>query len=187
MRRITVFNQVSLDGYFVDRNGEMNWAYRPAEDAEWNEFVATNASGGGVLLFGRVTYEMMASYWPTPMAMEHNPAVAKGMNRMAKIAFSRTLKKPSWENTTVAKGELLTAVRNLKKEPGDDMAILGSGSIVAQLASAGLIDEFQIVVNPIVLGGGRTLFDGVRRPLSLTLTRSRAFRNGNTLLCYQPA
>ena len=81
----------------------------------------------------------------------------------------------------------MAEIRKLKNEPGQDMAILGSGSIVAQLAAAGLIDEFQIVVNPIVLGQGRTMFDGVAHALPMRLVKSRVFGNGNVLLCYEPA
>jgi dihydrofolate reductase len=184
MRKIGVFNQVSLDGYFVDMNGDMSWAHR--QDAEWNAFVAGNAKGGGALLFGRVTYEMMASYWPTPMASQTDPIVAERMNQLPKIVFSRTLNKASWNNTKLVKGDVAAEVRKMKREPGEDMAILGSGSIVSLLASEGLIDEYQIVVNPIVLGQGRTMFDGIKERLTLKLTKTRAFGNGNVLLCYEP-
>ena len=107
MPRLTVFNHVSLDGYFVDRNGEMSWAKADPQDAEWNEFVSGNTAVDGTLVFGRVTYEMMAAFWPTPMAAQMMPDVAAGMNRMAKLVFSRTLTEASWQNTTLMKGDLL--------------------------------------------------------------------------------
>lgn len=185
MRKLIAFEQVSLDGFFVDGKGDMSWAHKQ-QDPEWNAFVAGNASGDGALLFGRVTYEMMASFWPTPMAMESMPAVAEGMNRMPKLVFSRTLEQVSWKNTTLLKGDLAAQVRRLKGEPGPGIAILGSGSIVSQLAQAGLIDELQIVVNPIVLGQGRTLFEGVEQKIALKLVQSRAFGNGNVVLSYAP-
>jgi dihydrofolate reductase len=184
MRKLSVFNHVSLDGYFVDKSGDMSWAHK--RDPEWNEFVQGNASGGGELVFGRVTYEMMASYWPTPMAMQNMPAVAEGMNRARKVVFSRTLEKASWVNTKLVKGDIAAEMRKMKSDPGDGMVILGSGSIVSQLAQAGVIDEFQIVMSPIVLGKGRTLFESVEGRLNLKLTRTRAFGNGNVLLCYEP-
>ena len=184
MRKVIAFEHVSLDGFFVDGKGDMSWAHK--QDPEWNTFAGSNASGDGALLFGRVTYEMMASFWPTPLAMESMPAVAEGMNRMPKIVFSRTLKKTSWKNTTLVKGDVAGHVRKLKNESGPGMAILGSGSIVSQLAQAGLIDEFQIVVNPIVLGKGRTLFEGVKEKIALKLIQSRAFGNGNVVLYYEP-
>jgi dihydrofolate reductase len=185
MRSLIVFNHVSLDGYFVDKKGDMRWAHK--QDPEWNEFVAGNARGGGVLLFGRVTYEMMASYWPTPMAAQNSPAVAEHMNNLQKVVFSRTLEKASWKNTKLVKGDLATEVRKMKQESGEGLVIMGSGTIVSQLAQEGLIDEFQIVVCPIVIGSGRTLFEGVTEKLNLKLTKSRTFDNGNVYTCYEPA
>jgi len=185
MRKIAAFEQVSLDGFFVDAKSDMSWAHK--QDAEWNAFAAGNASGGGALLFGRVTYQMMANFWPTQMAMERMPEVAKGMNQLAKFVASRTLDEASWENTTLLKGDLIAAIRKLKKEEGPDLAILGSGSIVSQLAEAGLVDEFQMVVNPIVLGRGRTLFEGVKERIPLKLIKTRPFSNGNVVLYYAPA
>jgi dihydrofolate reductase len=186
MRKLVVFNHVSLDGYFVDANGSMQWAKMDANDAEWNAFVAENVKGEGPLVFGRVTYELMASYWPTPMATTHDAVVAERMNRAPKVVFSKTLDEASWSNTTLVKGDMATAIRKMKEEPGDGMAILGSGMIVSQLAKDGLIDEYQVVVNPVVLGKGRTMFDGVTGKLNLKLTRSRTFGNGNVFLSYAP-
>jgi dihydrofolate reductase len=186
MRKLVVFNHVSLDGYFVDKNGGMSWAKSDHKDAEWNAFVAENASGEGPLLFGRVTYELMGSYWPTPIADQHDPVVAERMNNLPKVVFSRTLDKASWNNTKLVKGDMVAEIRKMKKEPGEGMAILGSGSIVSQLAPEGLIDEYQVVVNPVVLGKGRTMFDGVKEKLNLKLTKTRAFGNGNVFLCYEP-
>lgn len=186
MRRLIMFNNVSLDGYFADARGDMSWAHKDPADREWNEFTAGNASGQGTLVFGRVTYEMMAGFWPTPMAKQMMPEVAAGMNRMPKIVFSRTLSQVSWENTRLMKGDLVAEMRRLKKSSDRDLVILGSGSLVAQLAPEGLIDEFQIVVAPLALGGGRTLFDGVKSKLSLKLTKTRVFANGSVLLAYTP-
>ena len=184
MRSLIVFNHVSLDGYFVDKKGDMRWAHK--QDPEWNEFVAGNARGGGVLLFGRVTYEMMASYWPTPMAAQNSPAVAEHMNNLQKVVFSRTLDKASWNNTKLVKGDLATEVRKMKQESSEGLVIMGSGTIVSPLAQEGLIDEFQIVVCPIVIGSGRTLFEGVTEKLNLKLRKSRTFGNGNVYTCYEP-
>ena len=186
MQRLIAFTQMTLDGYFTGRNGDLSWAHEGQQDAEWDAFVAENASGGGQLLFGRITYELMASYWPTPAALANDPIVAEGMNHLPKVVFSRTLDKVSWSHTRLVKGDLTAAVRTMKQEPGEGMAILGSGSIVSQLAQAGLIDEYQIVVKPVVLGEGRTLFDGIKEKLTLTLTKTRAFTNGNVLLSYEP-
>lgn len=187
MSKLSVFNHVSLDGYFVDQNGSMMWAKGGNQDPEWNEFVAQNASGEGTLVFGRVTYELMNSYWPTPHAKQQDSAVAERMNQLRKIVFSRTLSQASWNNTKLLNGDPAAEIRKMKKESGGDMVILGSGRIVAQLAQEGLIDEYQLVVNAVILGKGRTMFDGVTDKRDLKLTRSRAFRNGNVFLCYEPS
>ena len=183
MRALSVFNHASLDGYFVDAGGDMRWAHK--SDPEWDSFASNNASGGGVLMFGRVTYDMMASFWPTPMAAQMLPAVAEGMNSMHKIVFSKSMTKASWNNTEVIGGDIVAAVQKLKATEGPSIVILGSGTIVAQLTQARLIDSYQIVVNPIVLGSGRTLFEGVRDKVPLQLSSSRAFNNGNVVLTYQ--
>jgi dihydrofolate reductase len=185
MRRLVAFGQVTLDGYFADANGDMSWAHKT--DPEFKAFVEENAKSGGTLVMGRVTYEMMASYWPTPMASSNDPIVAERMNASPKIVFSRTLHEASWSNTKLVKGDMATEIRNLKKESGKHMAILGSGSIVAQLAGEGLIDEYMVVVNPIVLGRGRTMFEGIKGRLNLKLTKTRTFGNGCVLLWYEPA
>lgn len=185
-RKLRAFMQVSLDGYYCDSHGDMNFAHKPQEDAEWHELMAGNASGGGMLLFGRTTYDMMAAWWPTPAAARAIPEVAARMNAMPKIVVSRTLSSANWINTMLVKDDLVGTVRRMKGEPGPDIAILGSGSIVRQLADAGLIDTFQVVVNPIALGAGKSLFSGLTRHLDLVLTNTRVFRNGSVVLWYAP-
>jgi dihydrofolate reductase len=186
MRKLIVFNNISIDGYFTDAHGEMSWAHNTRPDAEWQAYIASNASGDGELVFGRKTYEMMASFWQTPAAMEQMPTVAEGMNRSKKVVFSRTLTKPNWNNTRLFADDLAGAVRKLKGESGGGLCILGSGEIVAQLAEAGLIDEFHNAVTPNVLGAGRTQFEGVTRRIEMDLVSSRPFVNGNVLTIYKP-
>ena len=183
MRKLIVFNNVTLDGYFADAKGDISWAHK--QDPEWNDFVERNAQSGGELVFGRVTYEMMASYWPTPLAMKNNPEVAEEMNNLPKVVFSRTLEEATWQNTRLFKGNLAEEVRKLKAEPGGQLVLMGSGSLVSQLTDERLIDEYQCVLNPIVLGAGRSMFDGIKDKLTLELRKTRAFQNGNMLLCHQ--
>lgn len=184
MRKLLVFNSITADGYFTDKRGDMSWAHK--QDPEWNEFVAGNSQSGGELLFGRVTYQMMESFWPTPVAAKQFPIVAEQMNNLPKVVFSRTLDTVSWQNTRLMKGNLADEVRKLKQEPGEQLVIMGSGSVVSQLALENVIDEFQMVVNPVALGDGRTMFDGIKEKLNLKLTGSRIFGNGNVLLTYEP-
>lgn len=185
-RKLGAFMQVSLDGYYCDARGDMSFAHKPPDDAEWNAFVSGNARGGGMLLFGRTTYQMMAAWWPTPIAAKAMPEVAARMNAMPKLVFSRTLASTDWINTTLVKDDLVGTVRRLKSEPGPDIEILGSSSIVAQLAGAGLIDDLQVVVNPVALGGGRSLFAGLSKRLDFALASTRVFANGSVVLGYTP-
>jgi len=182
MRKLSVFNLVSLDGYFTGEGGDISWHM---VDDEFQELANKAANSGNTLLFGRVTYELMAGFWPTPEALRVDPLVAEGMNKSKKIVFSRTLEKVEWHNTRLVKGDLLAEVRQLKEGSGPDLTILGSGSIVSQLAAADLIDEYQILLNPVVLGQGRTMFEGIGKRLTLKLTGTRTFGNGNVLLTYE--
>ena len=182
MRKLTVFNNVSLDGYFTDAHADMSWAHK--QDPEWMSFTSENASGDAELVFGRVTYEMMASFWPTPQAMQMMPIVAEAMNRMRKTVFSKTLDTATWQNTRLFKNDLIGNVRRMKTEPGPDLLLMGSGQLISQLTQAKLIDEYQIVVTNSILGAGRSMFEGVSGKPSLKLTKTRAFQNGNVVLWY---
>jgi dihydrofolate reductase len=180
MRKLRVFESISVDGYFTDRHGDMSWAHAEREDAEFADWVSSNASSGGELLFGRKTYQMMEAFWPTPMAAQQMPAVAKGMNAARKYVASKTI-QPTWNNTRLLKGDLATAVRDLKTGDGPDITLLGSGNVAAQLGEAGLVDEYQFVIIPVALGGGRTVFTSGRK---LRLLNQRAFRCGNVVLTF---
>src|SRR5262245_15797967 len=185
-RNLSAFMQISLDGYFCDVQGDMSFAHKPSDHHEWQQFVAGNAARGGVLLFGRTTYEMMAAWWPTPAAAHAMPEVARQMNALPKLVFSRTLASADWNNTTVVRNDPAGTVRRMKAREGPDMTILGSGSIVTQLAAEGLVDTIQVVVKPVALGAGRSFLSGLHGPLDLTLTDTRTFRNGSVVLWYAP-
>jgi dihydrofolate reductase len=183
--RLAAFIFISLDGYFEGPGkGDISWHGHGPEE---NAFALESLKAGTTLLFGRTTYDMMAGYWPTPLAMTSDPGMAEGMNKADKIVFSRTLNKPKWERTCVAKGDLGEEVRKLKAAPGKDLTLLGSGSILTQLAERGLIDEYQIMVDPVVLGGGTKVFGGLANRLALALKTARMFKSGVVLLSYGPA
>jgi len=186
MRNLIVFNHISIDGYFTGENGDFRWAHSGNEDPEYAAFVAGNASGGGQLLFGRITYDLMAGYWSTTMAEQHDPVVAKAMNNMQKVVFSRTMEKALWNNTKLVKADIVSEIRKMKNESGPGMVIMGSGSIISQWAPERVIDEYQFMVNPLALGKGRTMFDGMDKKLSLKLISTRTFQNGKVFLCFQP-
>ncbi len=147
------------------------------------------ANPSATLLFGRTTYEMMAGYWPTPAAVRDNPVVAGVMNSAPKIVFSKTMKPvedgPVWKNIRVFRGILPEEIVALKKQAGGDIAILGSGNLVQQFANLGLIDEYGLMVNPVILGAGKHLFSDVRT-MDLKLLAIRTFRNGRVFLRYKP-
>jgi dihydrofolate reductase len=184
MRKIVVFNLVTLDGYFAGKGGDISWHN---VDEEFQELANAASNSGNTLLFGRVTYELMASFWPTPEAMRTDPIVAAGMNKSEKIVFSRTLDTADWNNTRLVKDDMIAEVRKLKQGSGKDLTVLGSGSVVSQLAQEGLIDEYNILLNPVVIGSGKTMFEGIKDTFALKLISIRTFGNGNVLLRYIPA
>jgi dihydrofolate reductase len=184
MRKVTSFNFITLNGFFKDADNSVSW-HQHSADAEAGEYAKEGAQSGSVLLFGRVTYQMMSSFWPTKQAIETMPEIAKGMNSAEKIVFSNTLKKAEWNNSRIVGGDIITEVKKMKQQPGNDMTILGSGSIITQFSNEGLIDEYQIMLDPIALGAGTPLFSGLKHKLELELTNTRRFKSGIVLLSYK--
>ena len=183
MARLSSFLFVTLNGYFEGPGRDISWH---PHDAESDAYSMEGLSSGSMLVFGRVTYELMSGFWPTQAAAQSFPQAAQGMNASQKIVFSRTLKKADWANTRVAT-DLMGEVRKLKQTSPRDMTVLGSGSIVSQLAQQGLIDEFQFLLDPVALGGGTPIFAGIPHTLNLRLSSTRPFKNGSVLLAYNPA
>jgi dihydrofolate reductase len=183
MRKLIFFMLISLDGYYQEPNGEIDWHN---VDEEFNEFAIDQLNSVDTLLFGRVTYEGMASYWPTPQAIANDPIVAGKMNAMQKIVFSKSLEKVEWENTRLIKEQAPKEIAKLKEQPGKDLIIFGSSDLAVTLIPYGSIDEFRIMVNPVVLGDGKPLFKGIKDRIKLILIKTKVFRSGNVLLYYQP-
>jgi dihydrofolate reductase len=181
MRKVTSFNFITLNGFFKDADNGIGWHSHD----EANEYSKEGAQSGNVLLFGRATYEMMASFWPTQNAIDMMPEVAKGMNSAEKIVFSNTLKKAGWNNTRIVSGDIISEIKKLKQQPGSDMTILGSGSIITQFSNEGLIDEYDIMLDPVALGAGTPLFNGLKHKLELQLTNTRKFNDGSMVLSYK--
>ncbi len=180
MGQLTSFTFITLDGYFEGpQKGNISWH---RHDAEEGAYAVEMLQKGNTLLFGRVTYEQMAGYWPTPDALQHNGALAGGMNDAPKIVFSRTLKQAAWNNTTLLRDNLVAEVKD-RKERGN-ITLLGSGSILTQLAEADLIDEYQIMIDPVAIGGGSSLFKDLQRRLDLRLLDTQVFSSGVILVRY---
>jgi dihydrofolate reductase len=186
MRKLAVFNFMTLDGYFEGpKKGEYAW-HKHLPSSEETEYAEDKVQYNNTLLFGRVTYDQMISFWPTENAIKMFPVVAKGMNKAEKIVFSNTIKKPEWNNTRVIKGNIVEEIRNLKNTAGKDMTILGSGSIITLFAENGLIDEFQFMIDPIAIGNGTPIFKGIKHQLNLKLISTKAFKDGVVVLTYKP-
>jgi dihydrofolate reductase len=189
MRKIIVFNYVTLDGFFAGPRGEIDWFKSIKKDEEFEKETHDQAKSGGTVFFGRTTYEMMKSYWPTPEAIKGDPVMAKAVNKGEKIVFSRKLKSveegPNWKNVSLLNEITEKNINKLKKHKGKDITILGSGTIIRQLAELGLIDEYQLMVVPVVLGAGKSFFANVRQ-MDLELIESKVYKNGIVQLRYRP-
>jgi len=183
MKKVILFNMATLDGFFGGPGGEIDWH---RVDEEFNEFAIAQLNSAGGLLFGRVTYQGMASYWPTDAAMKNDPVVADKMNTLPKIVFSKTLEKADWNNTRLVKGNVPEEISILKQQSGKDWLLFGSADLASALTNYGLIDEYRVMVNPVILGSGKPLFKGIMDKLELKLVSAKTFRNGNVLLCYEP-
>ena len=183
MRKVFLFMMVSLDGYFEMPNHDLSWHH---VDTEFNEaFAIRQLEEIDTLLFGRKTYEMMASFWPTDLAKD-DPIVARLMNETPKVVFSHTLDKTDWSNTTLVADGAAEEVSRLKNQPGKDIAIFGSNNLCVSLMQDDLVDEFRIMINPVVVGAGTRLFDGIKDKVEMKRTaNSREFKNGNVLLTYR--
>jgi len=183
MRKLFVFDMVTLDGYFEGPNQDISWHN---VDEEFNEFAINQLKEVDTLLFGRVTYKLMASYWPTDSAIQDDPVVAGLMNGLPKIVFSKTLDFVEWNNATLVKDNVAEEVSRLKQKPGKDIAIFGSSDLAVTLAEHNLIDEYRIIVNPVFLGDGKPLLQGIKNKVNLKLLKARTFKSGNVLLYYMP-
>lgn len=182
MSKLSVFNFISLDGYYKDLNNGIDWHQHGQEEGD---FSAKSLGQDNILLFGRVTYQMMASWWPTQNAIDTMPDVAKGMNNAEKIVCSNTLQTAGWQNTRIISGDIFTQLAELKETSAKDITILGSGSLTTQLAEAGLIDSYQIMIDPVAIGNGTAIFKDMQRQLMLKLTDTRSFKSGTVLLSYE--
>ncbi len=183
MPSLSCFNFISLNGFYKGLKDDISW-HRHGE--EENAFSAVNAQKDNILLFGRVTYEMMSTFWTTIEARTMAPLVAEGMNKAEKIVFSRTLETTSWENTRIVQHDIYAEVKRLKETGTRDMTILGSGSIISQLADHGLIDQYSIMLDPVAIPYGSSFLHGISRKLDLKLVNTRTFKSGVVLLNYVP-
>jgi dihydrofolate reductase len=187
MRKIITSTWVTLDGFIAGPHEEMDWVM---VDEEMGTYEDDMVSAADTLLLGRVTYQSFAGSWPH---VPDNPAVspqekeyARKLNAMRKIVFSKTLPTVEWNNSTLVKEVVPEEITKLKQEPGRDLLIYGSASLVQTLTKYGLIDEYQILVHPVILGGGKPLFQDILERQKLTLVKTKSFPSGVIGLYYQP-
>ncbi|WP_071795258.1 dihydrofolate reductase family protein [Natronohydrobacter thiooxidans] len=184
MPRLTSFTFQSLDGFFTGPGGDLSWTRHGPEELAFSQ---AQLARGETLVFGRRTYEHMAGFWPRPEAAQSHPAIAAGMNRAQKIVVSNGLEHTDWGPARILSGDLAAEFRALKAGDGPDMTILGSATLIRTLAPLGLLDAIEIMLYPVAIGRGTTLFDGIAQPLDLTLTDCQCFSSGSLLLIYSRA
>jgi dihydrofolate reductase len=195
MRRIVMFNNVSADGYFAAPDGNLNWVI---QDDEVFKTSRKNNADIDTMLFGRRTYDLFEAFWPNALDGSstspdpHHPGhrseaihdMAVWINEAKKVVFSRSRKDVTWKNSHLVHELDPKKIEAMKNEPGKDMMVFGSGSVVSQLTQHGLIDEYDFVVSPILLGGGRTMLNDVAKSVKLELLDEKKFRSGCVMLRY---
>lgn len=185
MRRLILWDMLSLDGYFTGPAGEIDWfVFQDFDDAEdeLKKYIVDTQLSAGTLVFGRATYQGMADYWP-----KVGDDIGAFMNTTPKVVFSTTLDRTDWNNTTLISGNVSEEVAELKEQAGGDIFVFGSADLSATLIQHGLVDEYRIAVNPVILGAGVPFFKGGHGRLHLKLTEVKALTTGLVILHYQPA
>jgi dihydrofolate reductase len=189
MRKIITTTWVTLDGFIAGPNGEMDFVGE-SYDEVMGKYEDDLVSSADTLLLGRVTYQSFAGSWPyvpdNPSASEGEKVYARKLNAMHKIVFSRTLPGVEWNNSRLVREVIPADIEQLKHEPGRDMVIYGSASLVRTLTNLGLIDEYQLLVHPVILGSGKPLFQDLKDQVKLKLVNSRTHPSGVMVLSYQP-
>lgn len=176
-----LFMMTTLDGYFEGQNHDISWHNAGSE--EFAEFVDHQLDETDTLIFGRRTYELMASFWPSVEAKNMEPGTASRMNSLKKVVFSRNPLSTDWHNTE-SSTKVAEKIHELKGAPGKDIAVLASSNLCLTLIEEALLDEIRIMVNPLVIGSGTPLFDGIDKLRQFKLQGSRTFKSGNVLLTY---
>lgn len=185
MRKVILSMMVSLDGYIEDQNRQIGWH---VWDDEMSRYMGLFFTRVDTLLLGRVTYQMMRDFWTTSAADKEDSAIADNMNRVNKIVFSKTLETVSWgkwDNARLIQGGIAKEVEELKGREGKDLVMFGGANLASAFVKRGLLDEYQLIVNPVVLGKGTPIFQEMKEILHMELIETRTFKCGNVLLSYK--
>ena len=181
MRKIIVSNLVSVDGYFEGTNQDLSW-FKTSDD--FFEYVKQLFTEVDTILYGRITYEYMAAYWPT--ATNNDALITEKMNSLKKIVLSKQLKEATWNNTEIIEEHITDRVKEIKQQQGKDIVIFGSGTIVSELTQLRLIDEFRLILNPVILSNGNPLFKSINERVNLELINAKVLSSGVVILSYKP-
>ncbi|AWH83932.1 dihydrofolate reductase [Flavobacterium album] len=185
MRKIISFMHISLDGFVAGPNGEMNWI---RVDQEIFDHVEKRIGGGDTALYGRVTFDMMESYWPTaadsPTASKHDIVHSKWYSEVHKVVLSKTLEGTNLPNTTIISDNIADKINAIREQEGSDILLFGSPTATHSLIQLGLIDGYWLFVNPVILGEGIPLFTGIKDKIKLDLVNTKQFTSGVTELDY---
>jgi dihydrofolate reductase len=185
MRNVIFSINSTIDGFYEGPQQELDWTIA---DDELHEYYANLLNNAGVILFGRVTYELMVNYWPNatsdPTATKGEIHFANAINPLRKIVYSNTLQQVGW-NTTIRKAVIPEEIRKMKDEPGGDICVSG-GTLAQTFINYGLVDEIQLMVHPVAIGAGKAVFKGIDGGIKLTYLRSQVLQSGAVALCYQP-
>jgi Dihydrofolate reductase len=179
MRKVILHMVVSLDGFIEGADKELDWF---VDDDEMLKYFHDLLNSVDAMLYGRVSYQLMTDYWPAA-----NSEFADKMNKMPKIVFSRTLEKVEWNNSRLVKENIGEEISKIKQQPGKDLVLFAGADMASTFRQLGLIDEYRLLVTPVVLGSGKPLFKDVKDKFSLKLLKTKTFGSGNVLLCYQAA
>ncbi len=187
MRKIIYYNLVSLDGFFAGPNGEIDWH---RVDEEFNQYAIEFLNSVDTIIFGRITYQLFENFWPAaakdPTTSKSDRVIANQINDLSKLVFSKTLAQVSWQNSHLFRQVAPDEIVKMKGQPGKDMVIFGSANLAQSFIKPGLVDEYRIMVNPIVLGNGMPLFQNLQNRIELSFIRSHTFKTGVIVLTYQP-
>lgn len=185
MRKLKLQMQMSLDGYVARPNGELDWMTWDQDD-KLIQFINSLIDSSDTILLGRKMTDGFVSHWENVVKNKPDSPFAKQMVDIPKVVFTKTLDKSIWNNTTLAKGNLVEEIANLKKQNGKDIIVYGGAGFVSSLIKEGLIDEYHLFVNPAAIGDGMTIFKSLGRTQKFSVIQSRFYSNGITVLSCKP-
>jgi dihydrofolate reductase len=180
MKKVIFQMSISIDGYIEGPGREIDWAI---VDEEFDAYAVETLRATEVLIMGRKNYELMAGYWP---AAPGDDPVKELINSAPKLVFSRTLKRVDWQNSRLATGSVAEEVARLKQVPGDGLLWVGGSDLASSFLEQGLMDEIRIILTPVLLGAGKTVFDAIKKRYRLRLLSTKSFKSGSVVLTYEP-